>query len=199
MNSTDPAGGPAGFRGGKAVHWSDRKYLFRFRPWHVMQSNEFEATYRDYVDAVFRYTLRSVGNRELAEDITSEVFLELYRNRDSVDAGRLPAWLFTVARNRSVDYWRKTATELRYAAMTPAQETAAAPKVDLQTWLREEPTLKPIHRACLVMHFVHGMKRLEIAERLAISEIQVKGHLQYGLQLLRKAWDGANTGEPKWT
>jgi RNA polymerase sigma-70 factor (ECF subfamily) len=127
------------------------------------------------------------------------VFLELYRNRDSVDAGKLPAWLFTVAKNRCVDYWRKVATERRYAELEPAREEAAAPKLDLQHWLRDEPTLKPIHRACLVLHFVHGMERMEVAERLGITDIQVKGHLQYGLQLLRKAWDRTRTGEPEWT
>jgi DNA-directed RNA polymerase specialized sigma24 family protein len=49
------------------------------------------------------------------------------------------------------------------------------------------------------MHFVHGMNRVEIAQRLGVSDTQVKGHLQYGLQLLRKAWERAKTGEPKWT
>ena len=161
--------------------------------------NDFEATYREHVDAVFRYTLRSVGNRELAEDITSEVFLELYRNRDSVDAAKLPAWLFTVARNRAVDYWRKSATEQRYAELAPPAETQPAAEFELQRWLREEPTLKPIHRACLVMHFVHGMKRIEIAERLGISEMKVKGHLQYGLQLLRKAWEPRGNRRAGWT
>ena len=161
--------------------------------------SDFEATYRDYVDAVFRYTLRSVGNRELAEDITSEVFLELYRNRDSVDAAKLPAWLFTVARNRSVDYWRKAAMEQRYAELAPPPETPPAAELDLQKWLQDEPTLKPIHRACLVMHFVHGMSRIEIAGRLGVTEIKVKGHLQYGLQLLRKAWELRESRRTGWT
>jgi RNA polymerase sigma-70 factor (ECF subfamily) len=156
--------------------------------------SDFEAIYREYGDAVFRYTLRSVGNRELAEDITSDVFLELYRNRNTVDAGKLPAWLFTVARNRAVDFWRKSAVEQRYAERPPLMTPPPA-KLDLQEWLQDEPTLKPIHRACLVMHFVHGMNRVEIAERLGVSEVQVKGHLQYGLQLLRKAWERASAGE----
>jgi RNA polymerase sigma-70 factor, ECF subfamily len=164
-----------------------------------MHTKEFEATYREYADAVFRYTLRAVGNRELAEDITSEVFLELHRNRDSVDSGKLPAWLFTVAKNRAMDYWRKVATERRYAEQAPAQEAAPAPPVDLQQWLSDEPSLKPIHRSCLLMHFVHGMNRPEIAERLGVTDLQVKGHLQYGLQLLRKAWDRTKTGEARWT
>jgi RNA polymerase sigma-70 factor (ECF subfamily) len=164
-----------------------------------MQMSDFEAIYREYGDAVFRYTLRSVGNRELAEDITSEAFLELYRNRDTVDAGKLPAWLFTVARNRLVDYWRKAAREQLYVEQAPVTAVAPAGRMDLQEWLQEEPALKPIHRTCLVMHFVHGMNRMEIAERLGVTEGKVKGHLQYGLQLLRKAWESVKTGEPKWT
>jgi RNA polymerase sigma-70 factor (ECF subfamily) len=162
-----------------------------------MQMSDFESTYREFVDSVFRYTLRSVGNRELAEDITSEVFLELYRKRDSLDAAKLPAWLFTVARNRSVDYWRKSAIEQRYAQLPP--ETQPAAELDLQEWLQDEPTLRPIHRTCLVMHFVHGMKRVEIAERLGVSEMKVKGHLQYGLQLLRKAWEPREKSRVGWT
>ena len=116
-----------------------------------------------------------------------------------MDAGRLPAWLFTVARNRSVDYWRKSAIERRYAELAQPPETPPATALDLQKWLQDEPALKPIHRTCLVMHFVHGMNRVEIAERLGVSEIQVKGHLQYGLQLLRKAWEPHENRRTGWT
>jgi DNA-directed RNA polymerase specialized sigma24 family protein len=68
-------------------------------------------------------------------------------------------------------------------------------ELDLQSWLGNEPSLKPIHRACLILHFAHGMTRSEIAQRLALSETKVKGHLQYALQLLRKGWKCAGTGE----
>ena len=146
------------------------------------------------MDAVFRYALKVAGNRELAEDITSEAFLELYRNWGSVDLDRLPGWLLTVAKNRAVDYWRKSAVERRYAESAPAAETAPANERGIEAWLWEEPALKPIHRVCLVMHFVHGMSRNEVADRLGLSETQVKGHLQYGLQLLRKAWSSMSVG-----
>jgi RNA polymerase sigma-70 factor, ECF subfamily len=160
-----------------------------------MQMADFEATYRAHVDAVFRYALRVAGNRELAEDITSDAFLELYRNWGSVDPSRLPAWLFTVAKNRAVDYWRKSAVERRYVESGLPVETTPAQEPGIESWLLEEPALKPIHRVCLVMHFVHGMSRSEIGERLGLSETQVKGHLQYGLQLLRKAWNSIGARE----
>jgi RNA polymerase sigma-70 factor (ECF subfamily) len=156
---------------------------------------DFEATYQAHVDAVFRYSLKVTGNRELAEDITSEAFLELYRNWGSVDPARLPGWLITVARNRAVDYWRKQAVERRYVESAPAPQEEPAKDPGIESWLLEEPALKPIHRVCLVMHFVHGMSRSEVGERLGLSETQVKGHLQYGLQLLRKAWNSIGTSE----
>jgi RNA polymerase sigma-70 factor (ECF subfamily) len=141
-----------------------------------------------------RYALRTVGNRELAEDITSEAFLELYRNLDTIDPARLPAWLFRVARNRAVDHWRKQAVEQRYAQELRPSEAAPQAGLDVETWLLREPSLKPVHRVCLILHFVHGMTRAEIGQRIELSEVKVKGHLQYALQLLRKAWDAARQG-----
>jgi|SRR5579864_2182397 len=155
---------------------------------------DFEAIYRTHASAVLRYALRTVGNRELAEDIVSEAFLELYRNLDAIEPERLPAWLFRVARNRAVDYWRKRAVEQRYAQELRPTEAEPAAGLDVEAWLLQEPALKPVHRVCLILHFVHGMTRVEIGQRLELSAVKVKGHLQYALQLLRKAWDAPRTG-----
>jgi RNA polymerase sigma-70 factor (ECF subfamily) len=59
---------------------------------------------------------------------------------------------------------------------------------DFERWMFECADLKPIHRTCIVLRFVHGMTRAEIAEATELTETQVKGHLQYGLTLLRKAY-----------
>jgi RNA polymerase sigma-70 factor (ECF subfamily) len=160
-----------------------------------MQMADFEATYRTHVEAVFRYALRVTANRELAEDITSEAFLELYRNWGSMDLSRLPGWLLTVVKNKAIDYWRKSAVERRYVESSLVVESTPASEPGIEHWLLEEQALKPIHRACLVMHFVHGMSRSEVGERLGLSETQVKGHLQYALRLLRKAWTSVGDRE----
>ena len=131
-------------------------------------NTNFESIYRAHSEAIFRYALRLAGNRELAEDITSEVFLEVYRNQDSIQEERLPAWLYTVARNRAVDYWRKCASERRYVESLKEPMTSPEAEVELQTWLAGEPSLKPVHRVCLTLHFVHGMTRSEIARLCVI-------------------------------
>jgi RNA polymerase sigma-70 factor (ECF subfamily) len=146
----------------------------------------FEETYRNHVQAVFRFALSVVGRKEIAEDLTSEAFLALYRNFDAIDQSQLPGWLLTVVRNRARDWWRRQAVEQKYA-----EQLAEAPASDpppLERWILEDASLKPVHRTCLMLRYVHGMSRSEIAERTGLSEVQVKGHLQYALALLRKVY-----------
>ena len=146
----------------------------------------FEDTYRTHVQAVFRFALSVVGNRQTAEDLTSEAFLALYRNFEAIDQSLLPGWLLTVVRNRARDWWRRQAIEQKYA-----ERLVEAPATDpepLERWILEDASLKPVHRACLMLRYVHGMSRSEIAERTGLSETQVKGHLQYALALLRKLY-----------
>ena len=148
-------------------------------------SGKFEELYRRHVQAVFQFALSCVGRRQVAEDLTSETFLALLRNLDGIDETRLPGWLITVARNRARDYWRRTLKEQKL------RETWCGPDVsvpaDTKDWLLDVPELKSVHRLCLTFRYAEGMSRSEIAEATGLSETQVKGHLQYGLQLLRAA------------
>jgi RNA polymerase sigma-70 factor (ECF subfamily) len=145
---------------------------------------EFDDIYGKYAAAVFRYSWKCVGRRDVAEDITSEVFLTLHRNMADVHVGQLPGWLFAVAKNKAVDYWRRAQVEQRYLQTLPPAETTWEPSLEL--WLRETKALKPVHRACLILRYVHGMDRAEIAKRLGLRDNQVKGHLQYALTILRR-------------
>jgi RNA polymerase sigma-70 factor (ECF subfamily) len=147
---------------------------------------EFEALYRAHVQAVFRFALRCVTKRELAEDLTSDAFLALYHNLNRVDGSRLPAWLFTVVRNRARDYWRRQAVEQRY--LQTLEEPISPESTSLERWILESADLKPIHRTCLMMRYGQGMTRAEIASSTGLSETQVKGYLQYALELLRKSY-----------
>jgi RNA polymerase sigma-70 factor (ECF subfamily) len=149
---------------------------------------EFEELYRAHVQAVFRFALRCVAKRDLAEDLTSEAFLALYRNLERIDASLLPAWLFTVVRNRARDHWRRQAVEQRYLATLDEEPVAREEAPALERWILESPDLKPVHRTCLMLRYVHEMTRAEIASTTGLSETQVKGYLQYALELLRKSY-----------
>lgn len=144
----------------------------------------FEEIYREHFGAVFRFALRCVGKRELAEDLTSEAFLALYQNWSAIDLRRLPGWLITVVKNRAVDHWRRAAREELCA--DPPAEAATEFDSRLTSFLLEDKALKPVHRICLILRYVHGMSRMEIARQIGMTENQVKGCLQYALEVLRK-------------
>jgi RNA polymerase sigma-70 factor, ECF subfamily len=152
-----------------------------------------ETAYRLHATAVFRFAMRCVGRRELAEDLTSEAFLALQKNLASVELGQLPSWLFRVVKNRAIDSWRRDQVERRYALRAealpePTVEEEPAPAVPRN--LLESAALKPVHRLCLMLRYVQGLSRAEVAARLGLTEMQVKGHIQYARELLRKELEG---------
>src|SRR5262245_15213074 len=148
----------------------------------------FERIYTKYRDKVMRFAIRCIGRRDLAEELTAEAFLELHRHWREIDQDRLPSWLFTVVQNRATDHLRRVDVEKRYLA-TEAFPLMSSPS-DSYAGLFNHSALKPVHRICLTLRYVHGMTLEEIAARLGISEVQVKGHLQYGRGLLRKHLSG---------
>lgn len=165
----------------------------------MISTDEFNGIYTQYVDAVFRVTLRAVSRREIAEEITSEVFLTLHQSADSITMEQIPAWLFTVAKRRSADYWRRRYLEQRWSGEAVEEAHTGSfspPEISFEDLLSRATSLKPVHRVCLVLRFVQGMTREEIATHTSLSELQVKGHLQYGLKLLRDALTTTRKGLP---
>jgi len=146
---------------------------------------EFDALYKLHVGAVLRFAVRCVGRRDIAEELTSEAFLALYQNLASIDTARLPSWLFTVVRNRATDYWRRQAHEQEYVTTT-YPVPAPVDQETVEAWVARNPALKPVHRLCVILRYVHGMTREEIAQQAGLTDNQVKGHLQYALALLRR-------------
>ncbi len=149
--------------------------------------DEFENLYQAHFSKVFAYAWHCVGRREIAEEITSEAFIALFKNRERIDQSRLPAWLFTVVKNRAVDYWRHLNLEKRVVE-TPEVEPAQTDD-SLERFFLDAGCLNPLHRGCLILRYVHGMERHEIAQQTGLTENQVKHCLQYALEQLRKTFN----------
>ncbi|MCB0180374.1 MAG: sigma-70 family RNA polymerase sigma factor, partial [Anaerolineae bacterium] len=85
-------------------------------------ANAFAGLYDAYVDEVYRFILHRVGNKQTAEDLTSQVFLKAWDNLGRYTMRGLPfgAWLFRIARNTVIDHYRtyKDALPLEAEAMT---------------------------------------------------------------------------------
>ena len=71
-------------------------------------SLSFDQLYELYATDVLRVSYYYLGNREMAEDVTQDVFVKLIMNKPFLEQGREKAWLLKVALNRCRDLWRSS-------------------------------------------------------------------------------------------
>jgi len=72
-----------------------------------MDVQEFQRMYQEKVGSIYRYVYSKVGNREDAEDLTSEIFLKAVSAlNQEFSPQSMYTWLFLIARSTVADYWR---------------------------------------------------------------------------------------------
>jgi RNA polymerase sigma-70 factor (ECF subfamily) len=138
----------------------------------------FGEIYDRYVDQVFAYICRRVGNRDVAEDLVGDVFLRAYRRLSTfqwqgVDLG---AWLMTIARNRVHDHFKSARFRLERPTDEVRDDVSPAPEDPERVTVARDMAralgaalerLKDDHREVIELRFVHD---LSVAETAAILE-----------------------------
>ncbi|MEX2225638.1 MAG: sigma-70 family RNA polymerase sigma factor [Dehalococcoidia bacterium] len=164
----------------------------------------FEALYDRYGDLVYSVSLRIVGDIYVAEDVTQDVFLRVWRRPDQFDLsrGKFVTWLLSVARNRSIDQRRSQSRRLRHEALPATdEEEDVLPSEDarddpaLATLLSEEraavrkalEVLPPEQKLAIQLAYFGGMTQQEIANMLGHPLGTVKTRMRLGMQKMRTA------------
>jgi len=151
--------------------------------------------YEHYHAGIFRYLYYRVGDRQTAEDLTSEVFLRMIRNlggyRLQGSSAPFQAWLFQIAHNLATDHFRRTSN---HPQVTLAESLAAVdpePDAGIERRLTHEhlrlalSRLNEDQRDVVVLRFVVGLPITEVAHTLHKSEDAVKGLQRRGLSALK--------------
>lgn len=148
-----------------------------------------------YWNALNRYALRLVGDRDAASDMAQEAFVRLWEGRAALRSASIGSYLYRVVHNLSVDELRKRAVRGRGLVRleaTHVERSAADPAEDLD---RRElgtaidgalNTLPPRRREVFVLAYVHSLSYHEIAEIVGISPATVKNHIAAALADVRK-------------
>jgi RNA polymerase sigma-70 factor, ECF subfamily len=154
---------------------------------HAAQEGDrsaFALLYDKYVDVVFRYVLFRVGDRELAEDVTSETFLRALRRITSISyQGRdVGAWFVTIARNLVLDHVKSSRyrLEVTTAEFEDSGHVEAGPEQQVMAGVTRSALLEGIRqlgddqRECIVLRFLQGLSVAETAVVMARNEGAVK-------------------------
>lgn len=62
---------------------------------------------QDQYDKIYKYCYFKVKNRDIAEDLTQETFLKYFSQTSYINRGKPLAYLYTIAKNQSIDYFKK--------------------------------------------------------------------------------------------
>lgn len=147
-------------------------------------ADAFGELYDRYVDTVFRYVLFRVGDRTLAEDVTSETFLRAFRRITSISyQGRdVGAWFVTIARNLVLDHVKSSRFRLEVSTPEPDEGQLAEPGPESQvlTRLTHSELLACVQqlgddqRECVILRFLQGFSVAETAAAMGRNEGAVK-------------------------
>ena len=130
---------------------------------------------------LINFFYRSTSNRADAEDLAQETFIELYRVAPRYEArGTFNAFIFTVARRRLIDSYRKKARRpldyidpTDFAMQQQAEESDHTREIE-EAFHRALATLPDNHRHAILMLQQQGLSYTEIAEALDASLSAVK-------------------------
>jgi RNA polymerase sigma-70 factor (ECF subfamily) len=148
---------------------------------------------RLYWRKVFNVAYKFVGRHDLAEDLTQDIFLKLYRSLGTFDRrANFQTWLISVSRNLCIDHYRSVRKEretvnrdVDAADLTPASTDVGADvrleQRDRVTMLRTALNkLPPTLRTAVLMRDIQELAYTEIAEKLGVPEGTVKSRINRG-------------------
>lgn len=145
---------------------------------------------------LYRYIFRLVGERALTEDILQEVFIKIYRKLKWLQEPEFfRPWAYRIASRDAFKHLkreRQWSGQIRDEAVIEAIP-AAIPEQGLSMELRDRlPELlahvSSASRAVIILHYLHDMSLVEVADVLGINIGTVKSRLAYGLSNLRRAF-----------
>jgi RNA polymerase sigma-70 factor, ECF subfamily len=164
----------------------------------------FEALYDRYGDLVYSVSLRVVGDTYVAEDVTQDVFVRVWRRPEQFDLrrGKFVTWLLSVARNRSIDHRRSQARRMRHEVLPSIDEDEdVLPSEDSRddpaaaTVLSDEcaavraalDVLPAEQKLAIQLAYFGGLTQQEIANKLGQPLGTVKTRIRLGMQKMRGA------------
>ncbi|MCB1735113.1 MAG: sigma-70 family RNA polymerase sigma factor [Gammaproteobacteria bacterium] len=160
----------------------------------------FDRLYQRFRSPLYRYLRRQCGDCAESEELYQDVWLNAVRARDRFDGEHLQAWLFRIAHNRLIDYYRSSGRAAELVSDDQDVDDIASQaglsgdeSPDRWSFLRDcverlfamLEALPFAQRDAFLLKEESGLSLEQIAEVSATSRETVKSRLRYAMQRLR--------------
>jgi len=144
----------------------------------VMDIQAYNRVVDDHSDALYRYVVKHLRDRDEAKDIVQESFLRLWMRLDQVTVTGARSYLFTMAHNLVVDRTRRRKHVTRYEPVHDQVLTAQQPKAGLGDAIdRALAQLTPLQRSLILLRDLEGHSYNQIVSITGLDMTQVKVYL----------------------
>src|SRR5690242_10882098 len=143
----------------------------------------FSRLYDLYAPLVHGILLARVPRAEV-DDLVQDIFLHAFRKLHTLrDASAFGPWIAMIARNRAVDFHRRSREVVEISEDLPGNDKQEVRAAEILELIRSLPEA---YRETLVLRLVEGMTGPEIATRTGLTAASVRVNLHRGMKLLRE-------------
>ncbi len=149
----------------------------------------FGLVYQQLKDPVYTLCRRLLSDPQEAEDVTQDVFVKLFSSPPPEQVADVRAWVFRMARNRAVDYLRRSRPlALEDWVPDPRQDISGLYiRLDLEQAMTG---LDPEERLAVTLHLQVGLTFQQTAKALGLSVPAAYRRYRRGLKKLQKGMNG---------
>ncbi|MCC6639152.1 sigma-70 family RNA polymerase sigma factor [Candidatus Falkowbacteria bacterium] len=159
---------------------------------HDGDKDAFGALYDLYVQKIYRFVYYKTFNKELAWDLTSDVFMKAYEkfHQFNSEKGNFSSWIYAIAKNIIIDHYRSHKETQSYSdAFDVSDEYMTKQKIEMSVDIaavREHiATLDSVTREVLMLRLWEDMSYKEIAEIIGKTEANCKVIFSRSIKKLR--------------
>lgn len=155
----------------------------------------FQKYYEEFMPKIFRYVYSKVSDRELAEDLVSEISLKAFEHFESYDEQySFGGWFYGIARNHLIDHYKKFAKQ-KHTSLDEIENLvpdSSSPVADTERALKEGELkaamakLSDNEKELVTLHYLSGYSYSEMGEMFQKEENTIKVATHRAVTTLRK-------------
>ena len=148
-----------------------------------MKGDSLDDVLKYHMDDIYHYLLKLSGHPQTAEDLLQDTLVKAFEHLESYHGEKVRPWLFKVAHNTYVDWYRREKRQILtdpdlLAGLTrtvgPGPEAEFLQREKFDSWLAALQLLSEKSRQILILRDYHGFSYQEIADILNLSLANVK-------------------------
>lgn len=155
----------------------------------------FGQLYELYFEKIFKFIYFRVSHKEVAEDLTEEVFIKAWQKIGHVKEESFAGWLYQIAKNRVIDYYRQKKITIDLDEISNILETDddlsgdANALIEHQIFIGLLKQLTPEQQIIIKLKFIEDLDNDEIAELISKSEGSIRVVQHRAIQKLQELFN----------